>query len=157
MALSASTVWEVRAGGTATGGGGFVSGGGGTDYSQQDAVHSTRTDIVIDAATNTDITSASDNFASDDVGNIINITSGTGFTTGRYEIVSVSSGVATLDRAVGTVGSTGGNGVLGGAMTITDANLSDVVAGNKVWIKADATHSPGQEISPGNSGTALAV
>ena len=148
MALSANTVWEVRANGAATNGGGFVSGASGTDYSQQDSAHATRTDIVIDATTDTDITSAADNFASDDVGNIINITSGTGFTTGRYEIVSVSAGVATLDRAVGTTGSTGGNGTLGGAMTITDANFDEIETENTVWVKADATHTITENINP---------
>lgn len=141
MALSADMIWEIRANGTATGGGGFVAGASGTDYSQQNAVHSTRTDIVIDGSDNTMITSAADNFASDDVGNIINITSGTGFTPGRYEITAVASGVATLDRGCGTTGSTGGNGVLGGAMTLTDANLEDTVAGNDVYIQNDGTHT----------------
>lgn len=143
MAISANTVWEYRSAGNSDAGGGFVTGASGTDRTQQDAIHSTRTDIVIDGADNTKITSAADNFASDDVGNLINITAGTGFTTGRYEITAVAAGVATLDRAVGTTGSTGGTGKLGGAVTITDANFEEAEPGNILYIKDDGTHSPG--------------
>lgn len=141
MAISADTVWEIRTNGTANGGGGFVAGASGTDYSQQDAVHSARTDIVIDGVDNTKITSAGDNFASDDIGNIINITAGTGFTVGRYEITAVAAGVATLDATVGTVGSTGGSGTVGGAMTFTSGNVTDILAGNTVYLKDDGTYS----------------
>ncbi len=150
MALATGTVWEIRANGTATGGGGFVATG--TDRSQQDAVHATFTDLVIDGTTNTDITSATIPFASDDVGNIVNITSGTGFTTGRYEVKSVASTVATMDRSVGTLSSTGGNGVLGGAMTLIDANLEDLAAGNTAWIANDATHTLSANIAMAQAG-----
>ena len=147
MAISNSTVWEIRSAGHVDNGGGYTSGG--TDHSQQDAAWATYTDIVIDGATDTDITSAATPFASDDVGNLINITGGTGFTTGRYEIMSVAVGVATLDRAVGTVSSTGGAGRLGGAMTLTVANEADILGGNHVYIKADGTHTLTSDITLG--------
>lgn len=135
-AISEDTVLEVRGGaGSDTNGGGFVSGASGTDYSQQDSSHASYTDLVIDATTDTDITSSADPFASDDVGNLINITSGTGFTTGRYEITAVVSNVATLDRAVGTTGSTGGNGTLGGALNTMNTAASFSVAGNTIYVK----------------------
>jgi hypothetical protein len=66
------------------------------------------TDLVIDASLNTKVTSASHNFVASDVGRMLRVNSGTGFTTGTYRIVSCASNAATLDRAVGTVGSTGG-------------------------------------------------
>jgi len=136
MALAAATVWEVRTAGSDTNGGGFVIGTG-VDHSQQDSAHATRTDIVIDAVTNTDITSAANAFAGDDVGNIINITSGTGFTVGRYEIISIPSGsIARLDRAVGTTGSTGGNGTDGGALATPGEAGGAHVSGNTVHIKS---------------------
>lgn len=117
--------------------------GGGTDYSQQATAHATRTDIVIDGTTDTDITSAGDAFASDDIGNILYITAGTGFTVGRYEIKSVSGGVATLDRAVGTLSSTGGSGKIGGALDVlTDAMFDSHFAiepGTTLFIKNDGT------------------
>ena len=41
MALSASTVWEVRTAGSDTNGGGFVTGAAGTDLSQQNSANAT--------------------------------------------------------------------------------------------------------------------
>jgi hypothetical protein len=66
------------------------------------------TDLVIDAANAAKVTSASHNFVSTDVGRVLRVDSGTGFTAGTYRIVSVASNAATLDRAVGTLGSSGG-------------------------------------------------
>ncbi len=147
MALSALIQWEVRpANGTANAGGGFRAGASGTDRSQQNAVQTAFTDLVIDAVTNTNVTSAAFPFAAADVGNVIAVTGGAGFTTGLYEVVSVAAAVATLDRAVGTVGSTGGTGNLGGARSGysvgTTTLQSSLVAGQKVWIKNEAWNEP---------------
>lgn len=123
MAIADETVWEVRAGdGDDTNGGGFVRGASGTDYSQQDAAQASPTDLAIDATDSTIITSTT--LGSDDglVGNLINVTAGTGFTTGRYEILSHSGGQYTLDRSCGTTSSTGGSGKVGGALaTLSEA------------------------------------
>ena len=145
MALPATLVWENRpTNGTANAGGGFDPSvaSPGTDFSQQDAVQVAYTDLVIDAVTNTDITSAASPFGATAVGNNITITSGTGFTAGIYNIRSVSGVIATMDRAVGTVGSTGGVGNLGGArsgFTVGTTTLeASLVAGNTVWVKKEA-------------------
>lgn len=134
-AIGSSAVWEVRpANGSDNNGGGYTSGG--TDHSQQNGAWAAYTDLVIDASTATDITSAADPFASDDIGNIINITGGTGFTTGRYEVKSIQAGnAARLDRNVGTLGSTGGTGNLGGALATVSTAATAVVAGNVVYVK----------------------
>jgi hypothetical protein len=87
-----------------------------TDYSQQDTPQVTYTDLVIDSVTNTYVTSAAQPFSASAVGNCIQITGGTGFTTGVYEVLNVNGVVAQLDRAVGTTASTGGAGKLGGAL-----------------------------------------
>ncbi len=116
MALSTLTVFEVRPGGADTNGGGFVDGASGTDYSQQDAAQFSGIDLAIDATTNTKVTSPTHNFVATDVGNIFQITAGTGFTIGFYQIVSVASNAATLDRSAGTLGSTGGTWAEGGAL-----------------------------------------
>lgn len=158
MTLSANTIFEIRTAGDNNAGGGFVAGASGTDYSQQNAIHATRTDLVIDGTIDTDITSAADNFASDDVGNLINITAGTGFTVGRYEIVSVAAGVATLDRAVGTLGSTGGTGYLGGAYDDLNATFMNIAtAGNTFYIKADATYTLTANWGMGTDGTSVFI
>ena len=136
MALAATTEWDVRSTADDTNGGGFDTASTGTDRTQQDAAFTTFTDLVIDATTNTKLTSAAHPFGATDVGNVINITSGTGFTTGRYQVVSVTSNVATMDRAVGTVGSTGGNGKLGGSLaTPQTAFTAASVTGQTVHIK----------------------
>lgn len=139
MALSANQVWEVRTTGSDLNGGGFKAGASGTDYSQQNAAQVTYTDLVIDATTNTKLTSAASPFTSAHVGNLIYINGGTGFTTGRYEVTAVAAGVATMDRAVGTTSSTGGTGKLGGALASPWELVSSgrgMVASNKAFIKS---------------------
>ena len=118
-----------------------MTGASGTDRSQQNAVQTAFTDLVIGVVT-TELTSVLNPFGATDVGNLIAITSGTGFTTGIYRVVSVAGSTATMDRAVGTASSTGGVGNLGGARLGIEGGtttLSDsVVAGNKIWIKNEA-------------------
>ena len=80
------------------------------------------TDIVIGSNT-TQLTSAAHPFTSSQTGSYLRVTSGTGFTTGYYRIVSVSGSTATMDRSVGTASSTGGNGVLKGDNIIADFDL----------------------------------
>lgn len=134
-------VWETRTTGATTNGGGFdpVSGTPGTDYSQQNAAQITYTDMVIGVGTST-FTSVLNPCTADIVGNVINVTSGTGFTVQRVQVLSVAAGVATVDKSMGTTGSTGGNGKLGGALS-TLAAIAVIAPGNKVWVKASATYS----------------
>lgn len=137
-------VWEVRpTNGSDNNGGGFLTGATGTDFSQQNSPQQAYTDLV--AASTTTITSVARPFSSVDVGNIINITSGTGWTTGRYQIISVTVVTATMDRAIATNGSTGGHGNLGGALATWNllANLNDGATASittvKAFVKAEAT------------------
>lgn len=139
MAISAASVFEVRVTGSDNNGGGYVSGGGGTDYTLQDAAAFNGTDLVIDGTTNTKVTSATHNFVAADVGNFINVTAGTNFTVGRYQIVSVASNAATLDRAAGTVGSTGGTWYEGGAIASPAIAAAVTIAGNVIYVKYSAT------------------
>lgn len=137
MAIAATVQWDVRTTGSDTNGGGFdpTSGTPGTDYSQQSSPQVVFTDLVI-GATTTQLTSAANPFSAAVVGNILNITSGTGFTVGWYQVMSVSGTTATMDRAVGTAASTGGNGNLGGSLaTIRQANTNSA-SGNTINIKA---------------------
>lgn len=77
------------------------------DYSATGTVY---TDLVIDAADLTKVTSAGHPFSSADVNKTLNITSGTNFTVSNPYIVSVSGVVATLSAAAGTtLGATGGH------------------------------------------------
>ena len=136
-ALSASTVWEVRPSGADTNGGGFVSGASGTDYSQQDSAQFSGTDLASTNGTSASptVTSATHNFASTDVGNIIQITAGTSWTTGFYQIVSVNSNAATLDRVCGSSASlSGGTWAEGGALASIGKCGSGFVSGNILYI-----------------------
>jgi hypothetical protein len=134
MAIAARTEWDVRTTGDDSNGGGFNTASTGTDYSQQDSPQVTYSDLVINA-TNTKVSSAANPFTSADVGNVVNVTGGTGFTVARYQVVSVASGLATMDRAVGTAGSTGGSGKLGGAMATPDAVNLVMASGNTAWVQ----------------------
>lgn len=135
MAFSAGVEWEVRTTGSDTNGGGWNAASSGTDYSQQDSPQVTYTDLVI-GATTTQITSVAFPFTALHVGNIINITSGTGFTVQRVEVISVAATVATCDKSVGTAASTGGNGKLGGGLATTTLAVTLPNTGNTVHIKA---------------------
>lgn len=90
---------------------------------------------MIDAVTNTKITSAAFPFDTNSPGNIINVASGTGFTVQSIQIVSVTAGVATCDKSVGTLGSTGGVGNLGGAHASPGYTAGLMVSANHLWIK----------------------
>lgn len=136
MAFASTTEWDVRTTGADDNGGGWNTAASGTDYSQQNSPQVTYTDLVIDGADNTKITSAATPFAAAHVGNIINITSGTGFTVQRVQINSVASNIATCDKAVGTVGSTGGNGKLGGALLTIQTAVTSAASLNTVHIKS---------------------
>lgn len=140
MALSANTVWEVRQGGNDGNGGGFVTGASGTDRSQQDAAHATLTTASVVNSTTTiiDVDSGDYTCTDADVGNILQITGGTA-TAGYYEITARSGQQWTLDRSAGTAGQTV-VGSMGGALA-TPGELTDAisVAGQKAWIKYNAT------------------
>lgn len=80
------------------------------------------TDIVIGNPTTTTCTSAMRPFMPQDVGQTLNVTSGTGFTVQKVTITAVSSAnVATVSNNLGTAGSTGGNATLdNGTQTYSD-------------------------------------
>ena len=108
-----------------------------TDYSQQNAAQTDPTDLVIDGTTNTMISSAAQHpFTAAMVGNIINVTAGTGFTVQWAQIFSFNNSTtqATLDKSAGTLSSTGGTGYLGGATETINTIFNIIVAGNTVYL-----------------------
>ncbi len=108
----------------------------GIDFSQQDAAEITYTDMVISGGTNTIFSSAANPVNKRLVGNIINVTSGTGFTVQRVEVVSTSGTNATCDKSLGTLSSTGGNGAMGGALATPGQVGALKIAGTKTFIKS---------------------
>lgn len=140
MALSALTQWEVRTLGSATNGGGFVAGASGTDWSQQNSAQYALTTLTTSGANAVILTALA---SADMVGNIIQITGGTNFTTGFFQILSVSVGVSiTCDRNVATGVGAAGTANIGGALTSVTTTFASSVAGNVTWVKADGTYSP---------------
>ena len=115
MALQATTVWELRSDGSDNNGGGYTSGG--TDYSQQAAAELNPTDLAM-AQSSTTLTSATGGFTSAMVGNVIQITAGTNFDTGWYEITAyTNTNTVTLDRTAASGGNgSSGTGYVGGAL-----------------------------------------
>lgn len=141
MALSSSTVWEVRSTGAATNGGGFVVGASGTDHSQQDAAQYSVTDGVTDGTTT--ITSATANFGTDVVGNIMYVQGGTGsITAGWYQItVRNSASSVTVDRSTGLTAGTGVTMKIGGALASLVTLGPLMVASNRAFIKAGSGYT----------------
>lgn len=136
MALNAATTWEVRTTGSDNSGGGFRDGASGTDYSQQNAAQKSGTDLAIHASDATKVRPVAAGVSANDIGNLIQIRAGTGFTTGFYEITAQDGTYWTLDRAAGTLSSSGGTYAMGGALASPGKVGGAIVAGNKVWFKA---------------------
>lgn len=141
MALSATTVWEIRTTGNAANAGGFNPSGGspGTDYSQQDSPQVTIDGSTITAtvnATTTLLDIVGYTVAATDNRNLIRIAGGT-MTAGTYEITAVDTvnNRWTIDRSGGTAGQTG-TGRMGGAQSDPALVAAVAVASNYVHQKS---------------------
>lgn len=152
MALSSKTIWEVRTTGSDNNGGGFVADASGTDRSQQDAAHASGTNLTVHASTNTDVLPDGHTPDAADVGNIIQITAGTGWTTGFYEIKSIQSGYWRLDRSPAAATTAGGTWAMGGALASVAVAGNASVAGNDIWVKKGASAYSITSASAGVSG-----
>lgn len=136
MVLAAATTWEIRSGGNDANGGGYVTGASGTDWSLQNSPQYALTGIATAGAGAVFLYVGA---SADMVGNILQVVSGTNFTAGFYQILSVSLGVSvTVDRNLCT--GIGASGVIniGGAVATVGAIGSVVVDGNIVYVKKAA-------------------
>jgi hypothetical protein len=145
MSLPVTAVWEVRPTvGSDTNGGGFdpAISGAGTDYSQQDAANSSGSNISTTDGVGVGTTtwaSATANFTSAIVGNIIYL-SGSGITTGWYEVVAfTNSTTVTLDRNPGT--GTGATMNIGGALATISQAYTSAALSNTIYVKASGTYT----------------
>jgi hypothetical protein len=102
----------------------------GVDYSQKSdgSTIISFTDMVIQATT-TQFKSTANPVGKNFVGNIISVTAGTGFTVQRVAITSTSGTTATCDKSLGTAGSTGGTGRMGGALKSLGCAGSTITSG----------------------------
>lgn len=133
----------------------------GIDYSQQNSTSDTNTDLATANGTTNpcQVTSTGFPFGVQDVGNLIHINSGTNWTAGWYEIVSVSSVTATLDKACASLAAaTGGTYHVGGALdnfTTADTSLWPASPVNAVmFVKGGSsiTYSPAAGVTSTSSG-----
>ncbi len=133
MALSANTAWEIRpTNGSDTSGGGYVAGSGTTDYSTQNAPQLSVSDAACTG--NTTVTSTTGGFTAAMVGNIMYLSSGPGW----YQITArASSNSITIDR--NGPNASGMTANVGGAMKTIPTAAAIWVAGNAIFVKAEAT------------------
>jgi hypothetical protein len=152
MALSANTVWEVRNAGNDTNSGGFVAGSTGTDWSQQASPQYAVTDGVTNGTTT--ITSATANFGTDVVGNLVYGAGGTGSVTGAwYQIISRTNATTiVVDRTTGLTAGTGVTLNIGGALKTINQLSAVMVNSNKAYVKADGTYTTTSAITFANGG-----
>jgi hypothetical protein len=151
LAVSADIIYEIRSAGSVDNGCGFKVGASGTDYSQQASPQYALTGVTTAAANAILLDAAA---AADMVGNIAKIVSGTNFTAGWYEIISVVAGVSiTLDRNCTTAAGSLGVVNIGGAGLLDDAFLESWTIGNAAYIKADGTHTPASALTVAKDGS----
>lgn len=145
MALSNAIVFEVQTGGSDNNSGGYKTGATGTDFSQQTATQFALTGLTSVGAGAIILTATA---AATMVGNCINITGGTNFTTGIYEIISVSVGASiTVDRNVTTGAGVAGTANIGGCFLTPKKSIELMtVTGQITYIKS-GTYSFGTGIS----------
>lgn len=128
-AFGAKTIWQVQTTGADTNGGGFDSGVGspGTDESASGGAA-----ITVTSSGSTGTGSPAFTATTHGPGNFIHIASGSGCTTGWFEILSQSSGTATFDHSMGTGTCVG---VIGNPLASPGQAGGVKVAGNDVCIK----------------------
>ncbi len=105
------------------------------DYSQKPTAFKTYTDLY--TYTNTGVNSAAQPFTPNLIGNVLNVTGGTGYFTGRFVINSVSGNNAALDRTIAASGTSGGQAILGGAMASVQMSVDSqrLYASASQWTK----------------------
>lgn len=142
------------------------AGSGGVPYNEQDAAQYNLTGVTSAGAGNTVLSAAA---ASDMIGNVGHCISGTNFTASWFEVTSVVVGVSiTFSTNLGGTSITtgiGANGVIniGGALSLNSTLDDDwgeqLVSGNKVWVRYNASPiALGESFALGTAvGTAAAV
>ncbi len=139
MAISASSVFEVRTGGTDTNGGGFVTGAAGTDYSQQNSKNANGgtdgSSVLAAAAGSTTITCSDAQFGTTIVGNIVYFTGGTGSITAQWRQVTARASTTSITIDAVIASSTGMTMNVGGALASPGQASALMPAGNIAYVQ----------------------
>jgi hypothetical protein len=150
MPASTSLIWEVRSTASDNNGGAFKAGAAGTDRSQQDAAqvainNSTITCTTPAANSNTLTFTSGYTPSAADVGNVVQILTGTNINAGFYEITAQTATTWTLAGAANltTAGGAGSaiTGNMGGALATIGKLAGAMLASNKAFVKATATYT----------------
>ncbi len=151
--ISINTAIDVRPTvGSSTNGGGYVVGSGGTNMAifnnknaaactscQSSGANISTTDGVTNGSTT--ITSATGNYSSALIGNIVYVAGGTGTVTpARYEVKTVPNGTSfTVDRTTGLSAGTGVTINIGGALDSPVTATLFNTPGNRIYVKNSGT------------------
>lgn len=139
MALSANMMLNVRTDGNDTNGGGFVLDATGSNFSLQASPQGSGTNLTVDASVNTDVLPDGYVPSAADIGNVVNIISGAGFTARRYTIISIQSGKWRLDASPAATSTAGGVWRMGGALATLGgsgaAQALEAGGGRTTWVK----------------------
>ena len=160
MTISNNVIWEVQTVGSDDNGGGFVEGASGVDYSRQASAQKSGSDLTMHPSTNTMVQPVSGGVSSNDIGNIVNISSGTNWTAGFYEITAEDGTYWTLDRSPAAAGEVNTASYKMGGAFASPGRLTDVLefyqtgayikAGTYTLTTATAGSGGPLEISRGN-------
>lgn len=147
-------MWEVRASGASdNSGGGFVAGAAGTDRSQQNAAQVAINNATITTSITTNVITFTLGYTptSADVGNIVQMLTGTNVTAGFYQITAQTGTTWTVDRNVVTSGTTtNATGNMGGALA-TLAKLAGILTiSQKAFVTGAFTSNATTTFAPGN-------
>lgn len=159
MALAAGSEYVVRSDGNDNNGYVFkdLDPGTSVDYTDQASPQASPSDLAMTTG-GTTLTSASNPFTAAMVGNGIQITSGTNFTAGLYQITGYNdAGSVEIDRdATNGSNASSGQGYIGGARsTLDDAFFEALQAGDIVYIK-NGTYTPAANIDVAQDGDSTA-
>jgi Right handed beta helix region len=151
MAIGATTIWRARPSGNNANGGGFDPGlsGAGTDFSKQNAAQVVFNGTTVRATTagvGATITLVGYTATAADIGNVLNITGGTNFITGRYAITAQGGTTWTLDRNCTTGAGAAMTGNMGGGWadywTNCTTGAAILVPGNIVYVLGSGIPNP---------------
>jgi len=152
MSIASNTIFEVRSTGSPTNGIGYTPGSSGTDWTQQAAAQYASTDLVLTTGS-VNISSATANWGTDVVGNLIYVAGGTGAVVGNWYQIQVRNSATSIsvDRSTGLVTGTGATGNIGGAADSlgTIASMPVVASGMIVYVKGNTAVSSATINVPG--------
>jgi len=153
MALTSDVNWYIRSTATGTNSGGFdpVIGAAGTSRADADTSHVNGTNLTVDGTDDTLVVPDGHTPVSADVGNVMVISAGAGFTLAYYTIIGEDGTNWDLDRSPAATSTSGGTWSMGGAFADGVPLLLDntaptittpLAAGHTVNVRGDGTDDP---------------